>query len=160
MDRRVAAFAIDLSAASLLSLLLGGSLYPVIFSLAWLGLRIILVAKNKGQSLGRWALDMKIADPRFKSIPGVTALVKREALTGLGSLLVLIGLVNLSPTNGWILVAPIPLLVDCGFAFVDNDYRQAFHDRIASTVVIQTRRGYSLDIKLKKIFEEVSRRVK
>jgi len=160
MDRRVAAFAIDFSAASLLSVLLGGSLYPVIFLVTWLGLRVILVVKNKGQSLGRWALDMKVADPRFKSIPGVAALAKREALTGLGSLLVLIGLVNLSPTNGWILVAPIPLLVDCGFAFVDNDFRQAFHDRIASTVVIQTRRGYSLDIKLKKIVAAASRRVK
>jgi len=50
--------------------------------------------------------------------------------------------------------------VDCGFAFVDNDFRQAFHDRIASTVVIQTRRGYSLDIKLKKIVAAASRRVK
>jgi len=159
-DRRVVAFAIDFGAASLLSLLGGASAVIPLFILSWYGLRVILVAKNHGQSFGRWALDMKVLDPAFRSVPGLVELTKRESLTGAGSLLLLLGLVNLSPTNGFILFAPIPLFLDCGLAFLDDDFRQAWHDRVARTVIIQTRRGYSLDIKLKKMFAQVSDRVK
>jgi uncharacterized RDD family membrane protein YckC len=159
-DRRVAAFAIDFGAASLLSTLGGASAVIPLFLLSWYGLRVILVVKNQGQSLGRWALDMKVLDPKFRSVPGLVELTKREAITGFGSLLLLLSLVNLSPTNGLILVAPIPLLIDCGLAFLDDEFRQAWHDRIARTVVIQTRRGYSLDIKVKKIVAQLGDRVK
>ncbi|XGV98422.1 MAG: RDD family protein [Leptolyngbya sp. BL-A-14] len=159
-DRRIAAFAIDFGAASLLSTLGGANAVIPLFVLSWYGLRVILVAKNHGQSLGRWALDMKVLDPQTRSLPGLLELTKRETLTGLGSLLVFLGLVNLNPTNGWILIAPIPLLIDCGLAFLDDEFRQAWHDRIAGTVVIQTRRGYSLDIKVKKIFAQLGDRVK
>lgn len=159
-DRRVAAFAIDFGAASLLSTLGGSSAVIPLFILSWYGLRVILVAKNQGQSLGRWALDMKVLDPRTRSRPGLLELTKRETLTGLESLLLLLGLVNLSPTNGLILVAPIPLLIDCGLAFLDDDFRQAWHDRLAHTVIVQTRRGYSLDIKVKRIFAQLGDRVK
>jgi uncharacterized RDD family membrane protein YckC len=156
----VAAFAIDFGAASLLSTLGGASAVIPLFLLSWYGLRVILVVKNQGQSLGRWALDMKVLDPKFRSVPGLVELTKREAITGFGSLLLLLSLVNLSPTNGLILVAPIPLLIDCGLAFLDDEFRQAWHDRIARTVVIQTRRGYSLDIKVKKIVAQLGDRVK
>lgn len=159
-DRRVAAFGIDFGIASLLSTLGGSSAVIPLFILSWYGLRVILVAKNHGQSLGRWALDMKVLDPRTRSLPGLLELTKREALIGVESLLIMLGLVNLSPTNGWILVAPIPLLIDCGLAFLDDEFRQAWHDRIARTVIIQTRRGYSLDIKVRKILGQFSDRVK
>lgn len=159
-DRRVAAFAIDFGVASLLSTLGGASGVIPLFILSWYGLRVILVAKNQGQSLGRWALDMKVLDPRTRSRPGLLELTQRETVTGLGSLLILLGLVNLSPTNGLILVAPIPLLIDCGLAFLDDDFRQAWHDRFARTVIIQTRRGYSLDIKVKKFFAQHGDRMK
>lgn len=160
MERRVAAFAVDFGAVSLLSLLGGRGGYMLLFLLAWFGLRVILVVKNRGQSLGRWAFDIKVVDPKYRAIPGLLALCKREAITGLGALFVLIGLVSLSPTNGLILLAPIPLLVDCGFAFTDTEYRQAYHDRLARTVVVQTRRGYSLDIKVKNLFALARRRMK
>ncbi len=159
-DRRVAAFAIDFGAASLLSLLGGASLIIPLFVTSWWGLRVALVAKNHGQSLGRWALDIKVLDPKFRVVPGLMELSKREAITGLGSLLILLGLVNLSPSNGLILIAPLPLLVDYGFAVMDQEFRQAWHDRVAHTVVVQTRRGYSLDIKVKKLVGDFSRRVK
>lgn len=159
-DRRVAAFAIDFGAASLLSTLGGASAIIPLYLVSWYGLRVILVVKNHGQSLGRWALDMKVLDPKLRSMPGLLELTKRETLTGLGSLLVLLGLVNLSPTNGFILIAPIPLCIDCGLAFLDDEFRQAWHDRITRTVVIQTHRGYSLDIKVKRIVAQLSDRVK
>lgn len=131
-----------------------------LYLLSWYGLRVILVVKNQGQSLGRWALDMKVLDAKRRAMPGLLELTKRETITGLGSLLLLLGLVNLSPTNGLILMAPIPLCIDCGLAFLDADFRQSWHDRLAHTVVIQTQRGYSLDLKVKKIFDQVSDRVK
>lgn len=160
IERRIAAFAVDFGAASLLSLLGGGSLYIPLFILVWLGLRVFLVIRNRGQSLGRWAFDMKVVNPKYRSTPALKELFQREAITGLGALLLLIGLVNISPSNGWILVTPIPLLADCGPAFADEEYRQAFHDRLARTVVAQTRRGYSLDLKVKKLIAQSKRRMK
>ena len=159
LERRAAAFAVDFGVASLLSALFGG-LYIPAFVLAWLGLRVVLVSKNRGQSLGQWLFDMKTIDPKYRSIPGLSELAKREALTGAGSLLVLIGIANLSATNAWIVLTPIPLLVDCSFAFTDEEFRQAYHDRLARTVMAQTRRGYSLDIKAKKLFAQSRPRVK
>lgn len=160
LERRIGAFAIDFGAASLFSIVGGGALYIPFFIITWYALRVVLVARNRGQSLGRWALDMKVIDPKYRSIPGLLELFKRESITGLGCLLLLIGIANLSPANAWILVTPVPVLADCGFAFADEEYRQAFHDRIARTVVAQTRRGYSLDIKLKKLFADIQDRVK
>lgn len=160
LDRRVAAFAIDFGLASVISLIAGSNLYIPVFILVWFGLRVVVVEQNKGQSLGRWAFDITVIDPYFAAIPGLKELAKREAIAGLGSLLVLMGLVNLSPTNGFILVAPIPLLIDCGFAFLDQEHRQSVHDRVSRTLVVQTRRGYSLDIKLKKLFAQRGQRMK
>jgi uncharacterized RDD family membrane protein YckC len=160
MDRRIAAFAIDFGVASLVSLLLGGRLYIPVYFIFWFLLRVILVARNQGQSLGRWAMDIKVINPKFRMIPGLLNLSKREAITGIGSLLMLTGVVTLSPTNGWILISPLPLLADCGFAFSDPEYRRAFHDCIAQTILTQTRRGYSLDIKVKKLFADVRHRMR
>ncbi|HEY9907728.1 MAG TPA: RDD family protein [Thermosynechococcaceae cyanobacterium] len=159
LERRGAAFAVDFGAAALLSLLFGG-LYIPAFVFAWLGLRVVLVSKNRGQSLGRWLFDMKAIDPKYRSIPNLTELSKREAITGAGALLMLIGLANLSAANAWILLTPIPLLVDCSFTFTDEEFRQAYHDRLARTVIAQTRRGYSLDIKVKKLFAQSRQRVR
>ncbi|HEY9617617.1 MAG TPA: RDD family protein [Microcoleaceae cyanobacterium] len=160
ITRRIGAFAIDVLVVGLFSLLFGRPAYMVMFIIFWLGLRVIVVAQNKGQSLGRWALDMRVINPKFRARPGLLELAKRETITGLGALLAWIGLINLSPTNGLLLVLPIPLLVDCGLAFTDEEYRQAFHDRVAQTIVIQTRRGYSLDIKLRRLFAQAGRRMK
>jgi len=161
MGRRVGAFAIDVAIAALPSLLLGGGgLYIPLFLALWVVLRVFVVTANHGQSLGRWAMDLKIVNPRFRIIPDTVPLLKRETITGIGCVLILIGLVNLSPTNGFLLVAPIPLLVDCSFAFTDPEHRQAFHDRVATTLITQTRRGYSLDLKLKYFIAEARRRMK
>jgi hypothetical protein len=54
----------------------------------------------------------------------------------------------------------LPLGVDCGWAFAEANWRQAFHDQIAGTVMIQSRRGYSLDLKLKQIVAQFQRRMR
>jgi uncharacterized RDD family membrane protein YckC len=163
--RRGAALAIDLLAVGLLSSLIGGSITAVafVFIVAWLGMRVIWVAKNQGQSLGRWALDMKVVDARIGGTPGLQELLKREAVVGAGAMLFYVGLLslwNLGSGAAWALMLFIPLPVDCSFAYADRRLRQAFHDQISRTLVAQTRRGYSLDLKIKRLVAEAQRRVK
>lgn len=162
IERRVAAFAIDFVVVWLCSSLVGNNILfqILVFTLLWLALRVVLVSNNQGQSLGRWALDMKVLDAKYSKIPGLLTLSKREGILGLSTFLALIGL-------SWMFANPIsflllitPLAVDGGVAFADNEAQQAFHDRIAQTIVIQTPRGYSLDIRLKKIFAQIRRPMK
>ncbi len=83
-------------------------------------------------------------------------LAKRELILGTCAYLALVGLLNIGPGNGSPLILIVPLIADCSTAFVDEDYRQAFHDRVSGTIVIPTRRGYSLDLKVKKLLDRVS----
>lgn len=157
--RRSAAFAIDFFLAGLVSLFLANLLIPT-FIIAWFSLRVIVAAKNKGQSLGRYALDLKVVDPRYGRVPGIMELCQREGILGTGALLALMGIYYLSPTNAWAVLLMIPLPFDCGFAYVDRELRQAFHDQIADTIVVGTRRGYSLDLRLKRLFANFNRDVR
>jgi uncharacterized RDD family membrane protein YckC len=158
-DRRIAAFALDFGSTAFLSSF-SGALYIPVFLALWLGMRVLVAGNNRGQSLGRWAFDLRVAELRRGATPGLLELAKREAITGFGAVLAMIGLASLGPTNGWILILPLPLLVDCGIAFADPELHQAFHDQIVRTVMVQTDRGYSLDIKVKKLIAEAQRRVK
>ncbi|MBW4521668.1 MAG: RDD family protein [Scytolyngbya sp. HA4215-MV1] len=160
IERRVAAFLIDFGSIALLSTLGGSAAFIPLFIFLWVGLRVLLVVKNQGQSLGRWALDIKVSDAKYTATPLLPELLKRETLVGLGSLMVMIGLANLSPSTGGVVLLFIPLAIDCSFAFADEENQQAFHDRLARTIVAQTQRGYSLDLKVKRLFAQVNRRVK
>lgn len=59
-----------------------------------------------------------------------------------------------------LLLLSAPLAADCGVALADQDVQQAFHDRVAQTIVIQTRRGFSLDLRLKQLVAQMRRRVR
>lgn len=158
IERRVAAFAIDFLGVWLASSLMVG-FEGLVFIVLWLILRVLVVSRNQGQSLGRWALDMKVLDAKYAKIPSLSALAKREGVLGSLALLAMIGLnIGLSnPISLLLLIAP--LVGDCGLAFSDPEAQQAFHDRVATTLVIQTRRGFSLDIRLKRLFAQVRRRM-
>jgi uncharacterized RDD family membrane protein YckC len=165
MGRRTAAFAVDFGIIWLLCSPAGGSggvslAQVLIFMVLWLVTRVYVVYQNQGQSLGRWAFDMKIVNLRFGRVPSLIELWKRESLTGLGALLMLIALGNLSPTNAGVLLLTVPLLIDCAAAWLDPLQRQAFHDRIVQTSIVATRRGFSLDIKLRKMIAEMNNFVK
>ncbi len=152
IERRASAFLIDFVSVWLVSSIASGNsfLQLLVFIFAWLVLRVLMVERNQGQSLGRWALDMKVIDLRFNKIPGLVSLAKREGLLGFAAFLAMIGL-NINFRNGIsMLLLVSPLLADCGVALADEQMSQAFHDRIANTIVIQTRRGFSLDLRLKK----------
>jgi uncharacterized RDD family membrane protein YckC len=163
--RRGVASTIDFAIASMLSVIavsnqaglqIGQWLF---FLLVWFILRVVIVSKNQGQSLGHWALDMKVVDDRFAKIPGLKELAKREGILGLEALLILIVFSSLN-LGLVIFLLVAPLAIDCGIALTEPLRRQALHDRVARTVVIQTFRGYSLDLKVKKIFAQARRRMR
>jgi len=52
------------------------------------------------------------------------------------------------------------LAIDCGAALSDTQLRQALHDRYAKTFLVSSRRGYSLDIKVKRLVESLRRNVR
>jgi uncharacterized RDD family membrane protein YckC len=53
-----------------------------------------------------------------------------------------------------------PLVIDWVVVLGDTERRQAFHDRVADTIVVQTRRGYSLDLRAKRLLAQLTRRMK
>ncbi len=163
--RRGAALFIDYWVVSLLSSLATSSSEPgvgfdqaLLFVILWLGMRVILVTMNQGQSLGRWALDMKVVDTRFTRLPELVNLFKREGLMAIEVLLVRVGLEYIGPGSGISLLLFLPLAIDCSLVNTDPLARQAFHDRIAGTVIGATRRGYSLDLKVKRWYRIGKRR--
>jgi uncharacterized RDD family membrane protein YckC len=157
IERRVAAFGIDFVTVWFVSSFFVDALQWLVFIVGWFALRVLLVDKNKGQSLGRYALDMKVIDPRLNKVPTLITLAKREGIVGFAAMLAMFGL-EINFINGLSMLLLIsPLLVDCCAAFADEQFAQAFHDRAAETIVIQTRRGFSLDLRLKKVYFEVKR---
>lgn len=162
LERRAYAFLIDFVSVWLISSPFGNSeiLQLLVFIMVWLLLRVILVEKNKGQSLGRWCLDMKVIDGRFKRIPGITDLAKRESIIGVAAAIAMIGFkINFRNSISMLLLIS-PLLVDCGLALADEQFHQAFHDRFAGTLIIQTKRGFSLDLRLRRIWWEVKQKLR
>ncbi|MEH2206944.1 MULTISPECIES: RDD family protein [unclassified Nostoc] len=169
IGRRGMALGLDFLGVWLVSSLLGGSdigiqfVEILVFIILWLVLRVVVVYNNQGQSLGRWAFDLKVLEVEdgevVGRIPDLLSLVKREAIIGLGALLVSIALSNIRANPTAILLV-IPLAIDCGTAFSDTQMRQALHDRYCGTFIVSSRRGYSLDIKIKRLVENMRRNVR
>ena len=156
IERRIGAFAIDFVTIWFVSIFFGAAWW-LIFLLCWLVMRVFFVANNQGQSLGRYALDMKVINYRFNRVPDLITLAKREGMAGFLAMLASWGLI-INFNNGIaMLLLATPLLVDCIPAVFDEDLDRAFHDRLAETIVIQTPRGYSLDIRLKKLLVTIRR---
>ncbi|MGL4377831.1 MAG: RDD family protein [Microcoleaceae cyanobacterium] len=163
MERRFGAFTIDTLIVWLLTLPLSGNtiLQFIFFLIFWFALRIALAFKNQGQSVGRWALNMRVVDTRFNRTPGFQELCKREGLLGIFSAIAILGLNAITSGNASILILLVPLAGDAIVAIGDTGrYRQTFHDRIGDTIIIGTPRGYSLDIKVRKLLDQVQRNVR
>jgi uncharacterized RDD family membrane protein YckC len=154
-DRRAYAFLIDFVIVwSISSLITNIFLEFLVFTLLWFIFRVIIVDKNKGQSLGRWAMDLKILDLQFNRLPSLLSLTKREGIIAIVSFSLMISLkINFQDFLLMILFAT-PLILDGLTIFSDDRYNQAFHDRISGTIITQTKRGFSLDLRLKKLFRE------
>lgn len=154
-DRRAYAFLLDFVTVWLISSFFQGVAQAFVFVVAWGVMRIVVVEKNKGQSLGRWAFDIRLIDLRLNATPGLLELSKREGVLCIAALMAMEGL-NINFNNGLSMILLIlPLIIDCSVALGDDELNQAFHDRIAQTQVVQTRRGYSLDLRFKKWWVEI-----
>lgn len=157
-ERRAYAFLVDFVLVWLISSFVTNVFAEfLIFILLWFVLRVIVVDKNHGQSLGRWAFDLKVVDTELNRRPSLLNLAKREGIVSIVSFLAMIGL-KINFTNFIsLLLFLTPIIIDGFTALTDEDYNQAFHDRISNTIIIQTRRGYSLDLRLKKWVKEAQR---
>ncbi|MEB3174337.1 MAG: RDD family protein [Cyanobacteriota bacterium] len=155
LERRAYAFLLDFTAVWIFSSLATGFLQAVVFLALWWGLRVVAVQANQGQSLGTWAFDLKVMDLQLRRLPTVLKLSQREGLVGAAAYLAMVGLnINfLNAVSALLLVAP--LAADCGLALGDETFQQALHDRVAGTVVIRTKRGFSLDLRLKRLVYEL-----
>ncbi len=157
-ERRAYAFLIDFIIVWIFSSLVTNLFLEfIIFIMLWFILRVVVVQINKGQTLGRWAMDLKIADIRRKRLPSMVSLSKREGIIALIAFIAMIGFkINFKDSLLMILLLT-PIVVDGVTIFADDEYNQAFHDRICDTIIIQTRRGFSLDLRLKKLFKEAQK---
>lgn len=155
-DRRIYAFLIDFGLIWVISSLVTNIFVEFLaFCFLWFVLRVVVVDRNRGQSLGRWAFDMKVLDARFNKIPSIFALFKREGIICLASFTAMMGLkVSFLNLLSFLLLI-IPLIIDGVIAFTDEELNQAFHDRIAQTIIIQTKRGFSLDLRIKKLVQDI-----
>jgi uncharacterized RDD family membrane protein YckC len=155
IERRTYAFLIDFVLVWLFSSLVTNIFAEfLIFTILWWIFRVVIVDKNKGQSLGRWAFDLKIVEQRFNRIPNLLTLTKREGIIGLGAFLAMIGLKINFRDFLLMLLLITPLIIDGFIALSDDEYNRAFHDRYTDTMIVQTERGYSLDLRLKKWYKE------
>ncbi|MEO0355224.1 MAG: RDD family protein [Cyanobacteria bacterium P01_A01_bin.3] len=92
-----------------------------------------------GQSIGKWALNIKTVDTQTDEPPSLIRSVARE---GVSSLLIATEALG------------VPLVADSLFAVFDKEKRQSLHDRAARTQVVNCAEGYQLDAKISEFLEE------
>ncbi len=159
LERRAYAFLLDFVLIWLLSSFTDGFAQLLVFLGCWFGSRVVLVERNQGQGLGSWAFDMKVIDLRLRRVPGIVELSKREGILGTASFLAMLGL-NINFMNAISMILLIaPLIFNCGLAIGDETFNQAFHDKVAGTAIIRAKRGFSLDLRLKKLWYETKRKL-
>lgn len=160
---RAAALGIDALLVGLIAGLLGGKglVGLILFLMIWIALRVFLVSKNYGQSLGRWAFNMRVIDTRFNRTPQLLELSKREGVLGLFVFLALSGLGNIGSGNAGVALLIVPLMADGAAVLFDTSrHPQTFHDRIGETLVIGVGRGYSLDLRIRHWLDKAQRYLK
>ncbi len=134
---------------SILSIDSSNPLHLVIFIVTWFMFRVLVAARSQGQSFGRWLMSIRVIDAEYGKTAGFAAFFKREIFVFACSLFLIETI-----TSTLIVFAWIPFVADAAFAIVDDEKRQAFHDRISSTISIQSRKGFAIDQKLGKLFNQ------
>jgi uncharacterized RDD family membrane protein YckC len=165
MGQRTAASGIDivvcLMLSSLLEALLGIDVVSgggeLIFCFVWLFNRVLLTTKNQGQSVGRWSMNLRVVDTEFGKTANVIALLRREAAILVA---MIIWIASLDSLTGAVILALVPIVIDIAPAFVDIDRRQAIHDKIGDTIVINSRKGFELERKLLSFFGQANKFVR
>ncbi|EKD10419.1 RDD domain-containing protein [Arthrospira platensis C1] len=160
---RAIALGIDAFLVLLITGLLGlsGLVGFLVFMLLWIASRVFVVYRNYGQSLGRWALNMRVIDTRFHRTPQLLELSKREGVLGFFVFLALNGLGSLASGHAGVVLLLVPLIADGGTVLFDMaQYPQTLHDRLGETIVIGVQRGYSLDIRVKNWIDKMQQYLK
>ncbi|TYQ28544.1 RDD family protein [Pseudanabaena sp. UWO310] len=134
---------------SILSIDSANPLHLFIFISTWFVFRVFIAARAQGQSFGRWLISIRVIDAEYGKTAGLGAFMKREIFVFICSIFLIKTI-----TSTLIVFAWIPFVADAAFAIVDNEKRQAFHDRISGTISIQTRKGFAIDEKLGKLFNK------
>nr|WP_242018504.1 RDD family protein [Pseudanabaena sp. FACHB-1998] len=134
---------------SILSIDPANPLHLFIFISTWFVFRVFIAARAQGQSFGRWLMSIRVIDAEFGKTAGLGAFMKREIFVFVCAIFLIKTI-----TSTLIVFAWIPFVADAAFAIVDNEKRQAFHDRISGTISIQTRKGFAIDEKLGKLFNQ------
>ena len=134
---------------SLLSVTSSSPLRLFTFVVTWFIFRVFIAARSQGQSFGRWLMSIRVIDAEYGKTATIGSFLKRESLVFVCSLFLIETI-----TSTFIVFAWIPFAADAAFAVVDEEKRQAFHDRISSTISIQTRKGFQIDQKLGKLFNQ------
>jgi len=134
---------------SILSIDPANPLHLFIFISTWFVFRVFIAARAQGQSFGRWLISIRVIDGEYGKTAGFGAFMKREIFVFICAIFLIKTI-----TSTLIVFAWIPFVADAAFAIVDNEKRQAFHDRISGTISIQTRKGFAIDEKLGKLFNQ------
>ncbi|WP_434686875.1 RDD family protein [Pseudanabaena minima] len=134
---------------SILSIDPANPLHLFIFISTWFVFRVFIAARAQGQSFGRWLISIRVIDAEYGKTAGLGAFMKREIFVFICAIFLIKTI-----TSTLIVFAWIPFVADAAFAIVDNEKRQAFHDRISGTISIQTRKGFAIDEKLGKLFNQ------
>ena len=132
---------------SILSIAPDNPLHLFIFISTWFVFRVFIAARAQGQSFGRWLISIRVIDAEYGKTAGLGAFMKREIFVFICAIFLIKTIASTLIVFAW-----IPFVADAAFAIVDNEKRQAFHDRISGTISIQTRKGFAIDEKLGKLF--------
>ncbi|MBD2187312.1 RDD family protein [Pseudanabaena mucicola] len=134
---------------SLLSISSSNPLRLFTFVVTWFVFRVFISTSSQGQSFGRWLMSIRVIDAEYGKTAGLAAFFKREIFVFACSIFLIETI-----TTTFIVFAWIPFAADAAFAIVDEEKRQAFHDRISRTISIQSRKGFAIDQKLGKLFNQ------
>lgn len=132
---------------SILSIDPANPLHLFIFISTWFVFRVFIAARAQGQSFGRWLISIRVIDAEYGKTAGLGAFMKREIFVFICAIFLIKTISSTLIVFAW-----IPFVADAAFAIVDNEKRQAFHDRISGTISIQTRKGFAIDEKLGNLF--------
>lgn len=161
IQRRIYAFLVDFVTVWFFSGLIGfGLLQFIVFIVTWLILRVYVVYQFRGQSLGRWAFDMVLIDGQRSRLPDLELLSKREGVVSVIAALAMVGVQYGLPNLISLFICLSPSVADLVVALGDQENQQALHDQFFRTVIVPSRRGYSLDLRIRNWVDEFLNRVR
>ncbi len=111
-----------------------------VFILTWMVLRVLIVYNNQGQSLRRWAFNLKVLEVDHgqivSRIPVLQVLLQREGIICFRCFLGSIFLRNIIANPTAILLV-LPPEIDCGVALSDTQMRLLRWDSLSMTAMLK-----------------------